>query len=51
MKIYHSKITRHIFSNLEKEDKIVITQTNGKNIRSTIFKENILNLSKNLSEI
>ena len=49
MKLYNSKITTHIFSNLDKENKDIITQINWKSIKSFQYKENILNLAKNLS--
>lgn len=50
MKLYNSHITKNIFSNLEKENKTIITQINGKSISSHDFKNNILNVAKNLSD-
>lgn len=50
MNLYNSNITKNIFSNLEKENKIIITQTNWKNITSFDFKNNILKVSKNLND-
>lgn len=50
MKLYNSHITKNIFFNLEKENKTIITQINGKSILSFDFKNNILNVAKNLSD-
>jgi len=50
MNIYNSNITKNIFSNLEKENKTIITQINGKSIKSFDFKNNILNVAKNLND-
>lgn len=51
MKLYNSHITKNIFSNLEKENKTIITEINGKSISSLDFKNNIFNVAKNLSDL
>lgn len=48
--LYNSKITKNIFSNLEKENKTIITEITGKSISSFDFEHNILSVAKNLSD-
>lgn len=50
MYLYNSKITKNIFSNLQKENKTIITEISGKSITSFDFKKNILNTAKNFSD-
>jgi hypothetical protein len=48
--LYNSPITKNIFSNLQKENKTIITEVSGKSISSFDFSNNILNVAKNLSD-
>ena len=50
MKLYNSDIIKNIFSNLEKENRTIITEITGKSISSFDFKNNILSVAKNLSD-